>query len=267
MGVLNVTPDSFSDGGSYLEPRDARRRIDELLRDGADVIDIGAESSRPGAHPIPPQEQLERLEGALLHALRVGAVVSVDTTSPDVAERVLELGASLINDVSCLADADLARVTAKADAELLVMHARGPMSHMPGFSEWPDDAYGDVVEDVAREWKLARDRAGRAGLAAERVLFDPGLGFAKNARHSFEVLRRLAEFQQLDTPIVVGPGRKSFIASVDPSPPGERLGGTVAACIIATERGASALRVHDVREVRQALAVLGACGQQQVGHA
>lgn len=267
MGVLNVTPDSFSDGGRYLEPSEARQRVDELMRDGADWIDVGAESSRPGALPVPAKEQLERLESVILHALRVGAVVSVDTTSPEVAERALALGAHLINDVSCLADPDLAKVTARAEADLLLMHARGPMSAMPGFSEWPDDAYGDVVDDVSREWAAARERAVQAGLSADRVFFDPGLGFAKNARHSFEVLRRLSEFQHLGAPIIVGPGRKSFIAAVDPSSPSERLGGTVAACVIAAERGASALRVHDVREVRQALAVLGACKQQQVGHA
>ncbi|MCA9627169.1 MAG: dihydropteroate synthase [Myxococcales bacterium] len=267
MGVLNVTPDSFSDGGDFLAPSAARNRVDALLADGADIVDIGGESSRPGAAAIPPREQVERIEPALRYAVGRGALVSIDTTSPEVAERCLELGATLINDVSCLTEPDLAGVVAKAGGDLLIMHARGPMSRMPGFSEWPDDAYADVVLDVAREWSTARDRAMERGLARERIFFDPGLGFAKNARHSFEVLRRLQEFKRLEAPIFVGPGRKSFIAAVDPSPPAERLGGTIAACVISAQKGAHALRVHDVREVRQALAVLGASEDNEVGHA
>lgn len=267
MGVLNTTPDSFSDGGRFLSPADARARIDQLLSDGADVIDIGAESSRPGADVVSPAEQIERLDAAVRHAVSRGAIVSIDTTSPQVAEQMLALGASLINDVSCLADTDLARVVARADAELLIMHARGPMSQMQGFSDYPDDAYTDVVQDVAREWSSARSLAQRSGLDGSRVFFDPGLGFAKNAQHSFELLRRLHEFKALEAPIVVGPGRKSFIAAVDPSDPTERLGGTVAACLVAAQKGAHAVRVHDVREVRQALAVLSACGEREVGHA
>ncbi|MEZ4229122.1 MAG: dihydropteroate synthase [Polyangiaceae bacterium] len=267
MGVLNVTPDSFSDGGDFLAPSAARNRVDALLADGADIVDIGGESSRPGAAAIPPKEQVERIEPALRYAVGRGALVSIDTTSPEVAEHCLELGATLINDVSCLTEPDLAGVVAKAGGDLLIMHARGPMSRMPGFSEWPDDAYADVVLDVAREWSTARDRAMERGLARERIFFDPGLGFAKNARHSFEVLRRLQEFKRLEAPIFVGPGRKSFIAAVDPSPPAERLGGTIAACVISAQKGAHALRVHDVREVRQALAVLGASEDNEVGHA
>ncbi len=267
MGVLNTTPDSFSDGGRFLSAADARARVDQLLSDGADVIDIGAESSRPGSAVVSPTEQIERLDAAVRHAVSRGAMVSIDTTSPQVAEQMLALGASLINDVSCLTDPDLARVVARAGAELLIMHARGPMHEMQGFSEYPDDAYTDVVQDVAREWSSARSLAQRSGLDAAKVFFDPGLGFAKNAKQSFQLLRRLHEFKALEAPIFVGPGRKSFIASVDPSTPTERLGGTVAACLVAAQKGAHAVRVHDVREVRQALAVLSACGEGEVGHA
>lgn len=267
MGVLNVTPDSFSDGGDFLEPSAARTRVDALLNDGADIVDIGGESSRPGSAAVPAREQIERIEPALRYAVERGALVSIDTTLPEVAEHCLNAGATLINDVSCLAEPDLARVVAKAGGDLLLMHARGPMSRMPGFSEWPDEAYTDVVVDVAREWSTARDRAVAQGQPRERIFFDPGLGFAKNARHSFELLRRLHEFRSLEAPVFVGPGRKSFIASVDPAPPSERLGGTIAACVISAQKGAHALRVHDVREVRQALAVLGACEDNEVGHA
>jgi dihydropteroate synthase len=256
MGVLNVTPDSFSDGGLYLAESSQRQRIDELIRDGADIIDIGAESTRPGAAAVSASEQIARMEGAVRYAVeRGGALVSVDTSSPEVADRMLPLGAELVNDVSCLRASELAAVTALHGAALVLMHSRGPMTEMKGFGAYPESGYRDVVEDVRREWRAARDRAVAAGMAPEQVFFDPGLGFNKSARHSIELLRRLAEFQSEDVPIVVGPSRKSFIASVDDAPPSERLGGTIAACLAAVERGASILRVHDVQPVRQALAV------------
>jgi dihydropteroate synthase len=255
MGVLNVTPDSFFDGGRYLTPESARERVDRLIAEGADIIDIGAESSRPGSEPVPAAEQLERMAAALRYAVEKGRPVSVDTTSPEVAERALALGARIVNDVSCLADAELARVTARARAELIIMHSRGPMSAQRGYSVYPDAGYRDVVAEVQDEWRAARDRAVGAGLRAEDVWFDPGLGFAKNARQSFELLARLDEFRALAAPIVVGASRKSFLAAADGSPPDQRLGGTVAACLLAARRGAHVLRVHDAAVVRQAFAV------------
>jgi dihydropteroate synthase len=254
MGVLNVTPDSFFDGGQFDDPHAAARRIDQLVEQGADLIDIGAESTRPGAAAVPPSEQIARLEPALRHALQTSVLVSVDTQSPIVARHVLGLGAHLINDVSCLADEDLARACAEHQAPLVIMHARGPAASMAGFSLYPDDGYADVVEDVRREWRSAKERAVRAGMSASDIYFDPGLGFAKNARQSFALLAGLARFRS-EGLIVVGPSRKSFIASLDGAPPDERLGGSVAAALLAAARGASIVRVHDVREVRQALRV------------
>lgn len=254
MGVLNVTPDSFFDGGRYEGALAAAERIDRLVQDGADLIDIGAESTRPGAAAIAPEEQITRLEPALRHALQTGALVSVDTASHTVAGHVLGLGAHLINDVSCLADEDLARVCAAHQAPLIIMHARGPAANMAGFSVYADDGYQDVVEDVRQEWRAAKGRALSAGMSASDVYFDPGLGFAKNARQSFALLAGLARFQS-EGLIVVGPSRKSFLASLDGAPPSERLGGSVAAAMLAAARGASIVRVHDVREVRQALRV------------
>jgi len=256
MGVLNVTPDSFYDGGRYATEAAQRAQIDRMLAEGASIIDIGAESSRPGADAIPATVQLDRMAAALGHAVSRGALVSVDTTSPEVAARALELGARIVNDVSCLADVELARVTARAGATLLVMHARGPMSAQAGFSQYPDGGYGDVVEDVLREWRAARERAVAAGLPPGDVWLDPGLGFAKNARQSFELLARLAELTREGAPVVVGASRKSFIASLDDSAPADRLGGSIAAGLIAVERGASVLRVHDVLAQRQALDVV-----------
>ena len=255
MGVLNVTPDSFYDGGRYLGAESARAQVDRLIAEGADIIDVGAESSRPGSQAIPAGEQLERMDAALKYAVERGCPVSVDTTSPEVAERALALGARLVNDVSCLAEPELAAVTARAGAVLLVMHARGPMSAQRGYSVYPDAGYRDVVAEVRAEWRAARDRAVAAGMAPGNVWFDPGLGFAKNSRQSFELLARLSEFESEGAPIVVGPSRKSFLAAADGAPPADRLGGTVAACLYAAAHGARVLRVHDVAAVRQALAV------------
>jgi dihydropteroate synthase len=254
MGVLNVTPDSFFDGGRYDDAHAAAQRIDQLIRDGADLIDIGAESTRPGAAAVSAGEQIARLEPALRHAVSAGVLVSVDTTNPRVARYALGLGAQLINDVSCLADDDLARACAEHQAPLIIMHARGPAASMAGFSVYPDDGYASIVEDVRREWRSAKERAVSAGMSASDVYFDPGLGFAKNARQSFALLAGLARFRS-EGLIVVGPSRKSFIASLDNAPPDERLGGSVAAALLAAARGAAILRVHDVREVRQALRV------------
>ena len=254
MGVLNVTPDSFFDGGRYDDARAAARRVDQLVKDGADLIDIGAESTRPGAQAVSASEQIARLEPTLRHAVAAGALVSVDTASPVVARHALGLGAHLINDVSCLADDGLARACAEHQAPLIIMHARGAAAKMAGFSVYPDDGYADIIEDVRREWRSAKERAVSAGMSESDVYFDPGLGFAKNARQSFALLAGLARFQS-EGLIVVGPSRKSFLASLDGAPPDERLGGSVAAALLAAARGAAIVRVHDVREVRQALCV------------
>lgn len=255
MGVLNLTPDSFFDGGLYLERDAGVAQIHTLLEQGADIIDIGGESSRPGAPAVGADEQIARVGWAVEEAVRQGAIVSIDTTDPSVADVALQKGARIVNDVSCLADPRLAEVAAKHGATLLLCHSRGPMSAMPGFSEWPDADYGDVVEDVRRDLLAVRDRAVALGLSADRVWLDPGIGFSKNARQSVELLRRLGELKRSDLTIAVGPGRKSFIASVDGSAPEERLGGTISACVHAMTQGADVLRVHDIQAVRQALQV------------
>jgi dihydropteroate synthase len=255
MGVLNVTPDSFFDGGRYVEAEAARQRIDRLLAEGAAIVDVGAESSRPGAVPVPAAAQIDRLSPALNHAVSRGAMVSIDTTSPEVADYALRAGARIVNDVSCLANVVLADVAARHAATLVLMHARGSLGVMKGFSDYPDAAYGDVVSDVLREWRAARDRATARGLPPGDVWLDPGIGFAKNARQSFELLGRLGELTREGVPVVVGPSRKSFIAAVDGAVADERLGGTIAACLLAAERGARVLRVHDVAAIRQALGV------------
>jgi dihydropteroate synthase len=257
MGVCNVTPDSFSDGGRYDEPLAARRRVDELLSEGADIVDIGGESTRPGAPPVPAGEQLRRVLDVVRHAVDRGAFVSVDTSHPEVAGACLEAGAHLVNDVSCLRDPALARAVASAGAALLVMHSRGSQQDMRGFSQYPDDAYRDVVDDVLSEWGEAAGRALSAGLPRHALAMDPGLGFAKNARQSMQLLARLADIvRALDVPVAIGASRKSFLAVADPdASPGERLGGSIAAALHAARAGAYIVRVHDVRATRQALAM------------
>jgi dihydropteroate synthase len=255
MGILNVTPDSFYDGGRYLTREAALARVDQLVSGGADIIDIGGESSRPGSEPVPAVEQIARIEPALRAAVGRGVLVSIDTTSPEVAERTLALGAAIVNDVSCLAERELAEVTARRRGVLVLMHARGHMPQMAGLSCYADDAYADVVAEVLVEWRAARDRAQAAGLSPELIWLDPGIGFAKNARHSFELLSGLSRMTHEGVPVVVGASRKSFISAVDSAPPEARLGGSLAAGLLAVEQGASVLRVHDVSEMRQALAV------------
>jgi dihydropteroate synthase len=264
MGVCNVTPDSFSDGGLHLAPEAARTRVDELLAEGADIIDVGGESTRPRAEPVPAQVQIGRVLDVVRYAVGRGACVSIDTTTPEVAAACLDAGASVVNDVSCLLDGALARVVAASGAALVLMHARGTQREMPGFSRYPDDAYGDIVRDVCVEWETAAERARSAGVARDAIVMDPGFGFAKNARHSLELLARLGEVvRAVGGPVAVGASRKSFLAvaadaatgtSKAESPrPTERLGASIAAALHAARAGASILRVHDVRATRQAI--------------
>jgi dihydropteroate synthase len=259
FGVLNCTPDSFSDGGQFVDPARALDHALRLVEEGADVIDIGAESTRPGAPRIDAREQRARLGGLVGMLSRRGVLVSIDTTDPEVASFALDEGASLVNSVELGPARALARVVRKADAMLALMHSRGGMTEMPGFSAMDEAAYGDVVLDVRREWRAARDEALDEGLAVGDVWLDPGLGFHKSARHSLALCARLAELALEGAPVLVGPSRKSFLAVVTaapgeaPRPPSERLGATIAAAIACAQRGASALRVHDVLPVRQAL--------------
>lgn len=262
MGVLNRTPDSFSDGGHFLGEAEARARIDTLCREGADLVDVGAESTRPGASAVSDDEQIARLGGATEHVVRCGALASIDTTSPVVAAHALARGASVVNSVSLEPAAELGALAARHGAALVLMHCRGSMTSMRGFSVYEEDAYGDVVADVAAELTAAAERAIEAGLPRESIVVDPGLGFAKNARQSLELVARLAELVALGYPVLVGPSRKSFLVSGSPvgarPPPEDRLAPTLAAAIACVSRGAAILRVHDVRAVREALALAAA---------
>jgi dihydropteroate synthase len=261
MGIVNVTPNSFFDGGRYETPEAGRQRVVQLLAEGADILDIGGESSKPGAPRVSAEQQLERIGAALGEALERDAVVSIDTASPEVADAALERGAHIVNDVTCLGDPALASAVARHDAFLLLSHARAHQSEMAGFSEWPDDDYRDVVADVLCDLQAARALAVDRGVREDRVWFDPGLGFSKNARHSIELCARTRELVASGAVLVVGASRKSFIQTLHESPPEERLGGTLAASLWAARSGAQVLRVHDVAAVRQALLVEAALAE------
>lgn len=261
MGVLNVTPDSFSDGGRFVDEGVATEHARRMIADGAEIIDVGAESTRPRALPIAPREQIQRIGRVVRKIVELGALVSIDTTSVEVARWALDEGASIVNSVELAPAKELGALAKERDVALVLMHSRGPMRDMPGFSTLADDAYGDVVKDVAREWKSAANAALAAGVHAFDLVHDPGLGFWKNARHSLELCARLDELVALGHPVLVGPSRKSFVARAaagdrgELAPPGDRLGGTIAATLACVARGASIVRVHDVAEVKQALAV------------
>ena len=196
MGIVNRTPDSFFDGGHYLDGNAARERVAQLLREGADIVDVGAESTRPGAKALDASEQLERLGNVFEVIAKSGGVGSVDTTLPEVAERALEQGARYINSVSLEQASELGALAAKHDATLVLTHCRGAMSDMTGFSEYDQDAYHELLHEVLHEWRAAAAKAMASGLDGDHVVFDPGLGFAKNAQQSLALCAHLDELQK-----------------------------------------------------------------------
>ncbi len=250
MGILNVTPDSFSDGGRFLEPPAALDHAVAMAAEGADFIDVGAESTRPGSKAVPAREQLKRLLPVLRAVKkRVKVPVSVDTTSATVAQAVLGEGADIVNDVSALAgDRRMAAVVARAGVPCILMHMKGRPRTMQQNPE-----YSDLMSKVVGFLAAALERGEKAGIDRRQMLVDPGIGFGKTATHNLQILRRLAELRSLGAPIVVGPSRKRFIGAVSDAPPGERLEGTIAACVLAAANGANVLRVHDVKPVVKAL--------------
>ncbi len=254
MGVVNVTPDSFSDGGLYLDPAAAIAHGEELARNGAVILDVGGESTRPGAEPVAEAEELARVVPVVEGLTGTGAEVSVDTSKAAVAAATLAAGAAIVNDVTALrGDPGMAAVCAEGGATVVLMHMIGTPRTMQR-----EPRYDDVVDDV-RAFLAARIEAAlAAGIAEERIWVDPGIGFGKTAEHNFELLRRLGELRALGRPIVVGTSRKSFLGDGDGSAASERLGGTIASSVLAAAEGADVLRVHDVAEVAQALAVANA---------
>ena len=257
MGVLNITPDSFSDGGLYADPGRAVDRGLALIAEGADVVDVGGESTRPGSLPVPEAEELRRVV-PVVEALRrqTPALLSVDTTKAAVAQAALDAGVDIVNDTSALRfDPAMAGVVARSGAAVVLMHMKGTPLTM---QDAP--AYGDITGEIAAFLDDRIRVAEAAGIPRGRVIVDPGIGFGKSFEHNLELLRRQAVFHALGRPLLVGFSRKAFLGRILDRPPDERLEGTIAAAVLSVERGAHILRVHDVgpvaRAVRAAEAIL-----------
>jgi dihydropteroate synthase len=264
MGIVNVTPDSFSDGGRFLNPRAAVAQGRRLAAEGADILDVGGESTRPGAEPVPAAEELRRVlpvvEGLAEKDLQ--AQISIDTYKAVVARAALDAGASLVNDVSALrSDPEMVGLIAQSGADCCLMHMLGEPRTMQD-----DPRYEDVVDDVRAFLEERLEFAVREGVARERIMLDPGIGFGKTEAHNLELLRRLPELLTLGAPLVIGTSRKGFLGRImaragssgETVEAGERLAGTIASNVLAYERGASVFRVHEVGPVRDALAVAAA---------
>ncbi len=253
MGILNVTPDSFADGGVYLDPERALAGALHLESDGADIIDIGGESTRPGATPLTAKEELNRLLPVVTRLVsNVSVPISVDTYKAEVARCVLDNGVSIVNDISSLGyDSGLARVVAEADVPIVLMHNRGQSSDM-----YREARYSDVSTEIRNELSAAVERATAAGISRDQIVVDPGLGFAKEALHTFSALANLPDLAGLGLPTLVGPSRKSFLKNVlGEVPPEKREWGTAAAVTTAVLLGAHIVRVHGVREMSQVIRV------------
>ena len=254
MGVVNVTPDSFSDGGLYLDPEAAIAHGRELAAAGAEILDVGGESTRPGAEAVSEEEELRRVVPVIEGLAAAESQVSIDTSKATVAAAALDAGAAIVNDVTALrGDGEMAALCAEREVTVVLMHMRGRPRTMQD-----DPRYDDVVAEVKAFLAERLEAATAAGIAEERIWLDPGIGFGKTAVHNMELLRRLGELRDLGRPLVIGTSRKSFIGRVDGSAAGERLGGTIASSVLAAAEGAEVLRVHDVAEVRQALTVASA---------
>jgi dihydropteroate synthase len=252
MGILNVTPDSFSDGGQFLDPAKAVAHAKEMAAQGADILDVGAESTRPygGMQPVPAAEEKARLKDVLPAVVKVGLPVSIDTIKAEIAAWALDQGAEIVNDVWGLQrDPDLAPLVASRGVPVIVMHNR----------EAADDSL-DIMADVDAFFERSLAIAARAGLARDQIVLDPGIGFGKTPEQSITCIARLGELKRFGLPLLVGASRKRFIASVTPAPPDQRLGGSIAAHLAAVANGAAIIRAHDVSETVQALRVAAAVG-------
>jgi dihydropteroate synthase len=246
MGVLNVTPDSFSDGGAFLSPERALAHAERMAAEGADLIDIGGESTRPGADPVPVREELQRVIPVIERVAKsVSIPISIDTSKAEVARQALLAGASMINDITALrGDPGMAGVAAATGAPVVLMHMRGDPRTMQA-----RPSYHSLIDDIGRFFGDRLAALEKAGIRTERVILDPGLGFGKTVEHNLEIIRSLDRFSRFGRPLLVGPSRKSFVGKVLELPVAERLEGTAAAVTAAVLNGAAVVRVHDVREM------------------
>ena len=255
MGVLNVTPDSFSDGGRFLDPAAALDQARQMVAQGADILDIGAESTRPygGAEAVPSTEEMRRLAPILPAAVTLGVPVSIDTMKAAVAKWALEAGAAIVNDVWGLQrESELARIVAESAVPVIIMHNR----------EAADPSI-DIMADISAFFRRSLEIAAHAGIARQNIVLDPGIGFGKTPEQSLTAIARIGELKSFGLPLLVGASRKRFIDKVSPAAPDERLGGSIAAHLLAVLGGAAIIRTHDVRETVQALRVAAAIRNAQ----
>jgi dihydropteroate synthase len=254
MGVLNLTPDSFSDGGQFTAPESALAQARRMIAEGADIIDIGAESTRPyGSEPVSAEEELSRLQPVLPEVVSLGVPVSIDSMKAAVVAWALDHGAVIANDVWGLQrDGGMARLLGERQAPVIIMHNRNSA-----------DPAIDIMKDIAAFFARSLDIAAKAGISPGKIVLDPGIGFGKTPEQSMTALARLHELQSFGLPLLVGASRKRFISTVTPSEPHQRLGGSIAAHLIAAKGGARIVRAHDVAETVQALRVATAIGEQK----
>ncbi len=252
MGVVNVTPDSFSDGGRYFDKDEAIKKGLHLVEEGSDIIDIGGESTRPGSKPIPAEEEILRTV-PVITALRekTDVLISIDTTKSEVAKAALDAGADIINDISSLRfDSRMASLAAQNEVPVILMHMKGTPQTMQ-----VDPSYEDVLLEIKTFLKESIDRAIASGIKKEKIIIDPGIGFGKRLKDNLILINNLHVLEELDQPILVGVSRKSFIGTILDSPSQERLEGTIASAILSVIHGAHILRVHDVASVKKAVRV------------
>ncbi|HMK15136.1 MAG TPA: dihydropteroate synthase [Burkholderiales bacterium] len=258
MGIVNVTPDSFSDGGLHATTEAAVAHGLRLIEDGADILDVGGESTRPGSLPVPLDEELKRVLPVLEGLKHVNVPLSADTQKPEVMREALRAGASMINDVNALSAAGALQAVAKSDAAICLMHKQGEPLTMQ-----VNPQYHDVVAQIKAFLVSRVEAALAAGIARERIVIDPGFGFGKTVEHNLALLRNLEQFRELGVPLLVGLSRKSALGKIASRPTGERVYSSMAAALIAVMKGAKIVRVHDVGATRDALAVYRAvCGEQ-----
>lgn len=262
MGIVNVTPDSFSDGGRYDDAAAALAHCERLVAEGADILDVGGESTRPGAAPVPVDEELRRVLPVIRGARALGVPLSIDTLKPEVMRAALDAGADIVNDVEALRrPGALDAVTAHPQAGVCLMHMHGE----PRTMQAAPPRYGDVVAEVAAFLAARCAAVQERGIAAERIVVDPGIGFGKTVEHNVELLRRQHELLALGRPLLVGWSRKSTLGALTGRPVGERVAASVAAALAAVQRGAAIVRVHDIAATVDALAIWGSAGLGPAG--
>ena len=253
MGILNVTPDSFYDGGWHFDNTNAQKRIEEMIAEGAEIIDIGGESTRPGSKPVTVEEELERVIPAIRFISKISDIpISIDTQKAEVAKKAVEAGACVVNDVGGLRNTEMIQVVAEMQVPVIIMHMQGTPENMQ-----KNPQYGDVVEDI-KEWLEERINAAEmAGIKRSGIIVDPGIGFGKNLKHNLEILGRLDEFKGMSAGVLLGASRKSFIGMMA-GEDNDRLAGSLSAAMIGATAGVDLLRVHDVKETRRAIETINA---------